>query len=81
MDIQMPEMDGYEATQKIIRLYPKSQRPFIIAMTANAIQGDREKCLANGLDDYISKPIGIEDLTKAIKRGYNNRFQIVLPQN
>lgn len=65
MDIQMPEMDGLEATGKIIETYG-SQRPFIVAMTANAMQGDREICLSTGMDEYISKPIKIEEVQKII---------------
>lgn len=66
MDIQMPMMDGVEATKKIIEKYGDA-RPRIIAMTANAINGDREFFLSQGLDDYISKPISIEKLTDALK--------------
>jgi CheY-like chemotaxis protein len=66
MDIQMPVMDGMEATQKI-RLLPSSQ-PVIIAMTANAMQGDREKCLEAGMDDYISKPVKLEDLVTLLEK-------------
>ncbi len=66
MDVQMPEMDGLEAT-RIIRSHPGRQ-PYIIAMTAHAMKGDREECLASGMDDYISKPVRIEDLCKAIER-------------
>ena len=53
----MPEMDGLEATRNIVQRFPNGNRPFIIAMTANAMQGDREMCLNAGMDDYISKPL------------------------
>jgi PAS domain S-box-containing protein len=66
MDVHMPEMDGLEATRQICQRW--SQRPFIIAMTANAMQGDREECLAAGMDDYISKPVKIEELQTVIAR-------------
>jgi CheY-like chemotaxis protein len=59
MDIQMPEMDGIEATTKI-REHLAENRPWIIALTANALQGDRERYLGVGMDDYISKPIRFE---------------------
>ena len=65
MDIQMPIMNGYEATLKIRSF---DQNIPIIAMTANAMQGDREKCLAGGMDDYISKPIDHSHLQRVLAR-------------
>jgi signal transduction histidine kinase/DNA-binding response OmpR family regulator len=66
MDVHMPEMDGLTATQQICQEWPPALRPQIIAMTANAMQGDREKCLSAGMDNYISKPIRVEELVKAL---------------
>jgi GAF domain-containing protein/CheY-like chemotaxis protein len=66
MDVQMPEMDGLEATRRIVARWPTGARPRIIAMTANAMQGDREQCLAAGMDDYITKPIRLERLVEAL---------------
>jgi CheY-like chemotaxis protein/HPt (histidine-containing phosphotransfer) domain-containing protein len=68
MDVQMPELDGLETTRRICQDWPPQQRPHIIAMTANAMQGDRELCLAAGMDDYISKPIRTEELIRALER-------------
>jgi CheY-like chemotaxis protein/HPt (histidine-containing phosphotransfer) domain-containing protein len=68
MDLQMPEMDGLEASREITRRWPPDRRPRIVAMTANALQGDRELCLAAGMDDYMSKPIRIEELVAALDR-------------
>jgi CheY-like chemotaxis protein len=65
MDVQMPEMDGLDATRNIRKLENIDQ-PHIIAMTANAMQGDREMCLQAGMDDYVSKPIRIEELVEAM---------------
>jgi CheY-like chemotaxis protein len=75
MDVQMPEMDGLEATRQICARWPREQRPQIIAMTANAMQGDREMCLEAGMDDYISKPIRIPDLVAAIKRAAGKKYE------
>jgi CheY-like chemotaxis protein len=66
MDVQMPIMDGLEAT-KLIRTN-KGAQPIIIAMTANAMQGDREQCLQAGMDDYISKPIKVEELVDMLEK-------------
>ncbi len=66
MDVQMPEMDGLEASRRICARWPRGQRPTIIAMTANAMQGDREMCLEAGMDDYVSKPIRPDELVTAL---------------
>ena len=68
MDVQMPEMDGLEAARRITAQWPAGQRPRIVAMTANAMQGDREACLAAGMDDYITKPIRVEQLIEALNQ-------------
>ncbi len=68
MDVQMPEMDGLEASRQICARWPRGKRPHIIAMTANAMQGDREMCLQAGMDDYISKPIRPAELAAALER-------------
>jgi CheY-like chemotaxis protein len=68
MDVQMPELDGLEATRRLCREWPPGRRPRIIAMTAHAMQGDREECLLAGMDDYISKPVRIEELETALSR-------------
>jgi PAS domain S-box-containing protein len=70
MDLQMPEMDGFEASRTIRRTVPVHRQPKIIALTANALQGDREACLAAGMDDYISKPVKLHDLSAAIRRQF-----------
>jgi PAS domain S-box-containing protein len=68
MDVQMPEMDGLDATRAICQEWPHRQRPHIIAMTANAMKEDREACLAAGMDDYVSKPIQVDELIRALNR-------------
>jgi PAS domain S-box-containing protein len=69
MDVQMPEMDGLEAARRIVARQPdRTKRPWIIALTANAVEGDRDICLAAGMDDYISKPIKKEELAAAMGR-------------
>jgi signal transduction histidine kinase/DNA-binding response OmpR family regulator/HPt (histidine-containing phosphotransfer) domain-containing protein len=68
MDVQMPEMDGLEASRRVNRLLPTDQRPRIIALTANAMREDREACLAAGMDDYLSKPVQVGALQSALER-------------
>jgi len=66
MDVQMPDMDGLEATRQICSRWSSDERPRIVAMTANAMQGDRDLCLAAGMDDYLTKPIRVERLVEAL---------------
>jgi len=66
MDVQMPEMDGLEASRRITQRWPPGQRPRIVAMTANAMQGDRDECMAAGMDDYVTKPIRVDALVEAL---------------
>ena len=76
MDIQMPEMDGVTATDHIRITLPPERQPYIIALTANALSGDREKYLDVGMDDYLSKPVRIEKLQEAL-----NNCPLMKPQN
>jgi CheY-like chemotaxis protein len=69
MDVQMPSMDGLEATRQIRK--KDLTQPRIVAMTANAMQGDREICLAAGMDDYIAKPIREDELIAALENAAN----------
>ncbi len=68
MDVQMPEMDGLEAAWHIVHKMALNPRPPIIAMTANAMQGDRERCLEAGMDDYITKPVQIQQIKEMIEK-------------
>ena len=68
MDVAMPEMDGLEATRRLRALEGVKGRPWVVALTANAMQGDRELCLAAGMDDYIRKPIKLAELAAALRQ-------------
>jgi signal transduction histidine kinase len=70
LDVHMPEMDGYETARRICAKWSafEHERPRLIAMTGNAMQGDREHCLAAGMDDYVPKPVQVEDLKAALER-------------
>jgi CheY-like chemotaxis protein len=70
MDCQMPGMDGWEATSRIRQL--NQPQPFIIAVTANALVGDRERCLAAGMDDYLSKPFTAERLVMIVRKSIDS---------
>ncbi len=70
MDLQMPEMDGFEAAREIRQRLPAERQPVIVALTANALQGDREACLAAGMDDYITKPVKLGDIAASIQRQF-----------
>jgi len=76
LDVHMPEMDGFEAARQIRARWTGDQRPRIVAMTGNTLQGDREACLEAGMDDYMAKPIRVKELERvlsqwgAAKRGF-----------
>jgi CheY-like chemotaxis protein len=67
MDCQMPELDGYQATQAL-RKHEDGRRAVILALTANAMDGDRERCMTAGMDDHIAKPVGMDALGAALER-------------
>ena len=73
MDVQMPEMDGLEASRRIAAQWQTGARPRIVAMTANAMAGDREACLAAGMDDYVTKPIRVDALVEALSNVNSRR--------
>jgi PAS domain S-box-containing protein len=73
MDVQMPEMDGLEATRRICERWPTESRPHIVAMTANALPEDREACFAAGMNDYVAKPIRADELAAALQRARPRR--------
>jgi len=73
MDSQMPVMDGFEATRCIRQL--DQQQPVIIAITANALTGERERCLSRGMDDYLSKPFTAEQLRTAVHKAVEQAMQ------
>ena len=68
MDLQMPELDGLDATRQILAEHPIGRRPRIVALTANAFEDDRLECLAAGMDDHLSKPLQKEKLENALVR-------------
>jgi CheY-like chemotaxis protein len=68
LDVQMPEVDGFEVARRLVAERSPQRRPWIIALTANAVQGDRELCLQAGMDDYLTKPVSREDLARALER-------------
>ena len=70
MDMQMPEMDGLTATREIRLRYPAARQPRIFALTANAVTGDRERCLEAGMDDYLSKPFKLETIEQLILKHF-----------
>ena len=67
MDIQMPKMNGYEATERIRALPPGGRRPWIIALTAGVLERDQDRCLLHGMDDYLAKPLRIADIERALR--------------
>ncbi len=80
MDVQMPEMDGLEATRLIRQRFDLSRQPHIIAMTAHALAEDREVCLAAGMDDYVAKPVRIEALTAVLSHARTLPAPVAPPQ-
>jgi CheY-like chemotaxis protein len=73
MDLQMPDMDGLTAMRQIASQHPVEHRPRVVALTANAFAEDRKACLAAGMDDYLSKPLRMDELRAALARASRNR--------
>lgn len=76
MDVEMPEMDGLTATRQICEQWSVHERPRIIALTAYAQRGDREQCLAAGMDDYITKPIELPKLVQALQKVWDSNHMM-----
>ena len=76
MDLQMPELDGIEATRQIIAEHPPDRRPRVVALTANAFEEDRDLCLSAGMDDYISKPLKVDALEAVLHRAIRNDAEV-----
>jgi len=72
MDLHMPVLDGLEASQAIQRLGPRAERPYIVALTASALEEERRRCFAAGMDDYVSKPVAMERLVAALRRAVDH---------
>jgi PAS domain S-box-containing protein len=72
MDVQMPEMDGFAATREIRQRFDAARQPRIVALTANAIQGDRERCIDAGMDDYVAKPVKLDELHAVIVKYFGS---------
>ena len=68
MDVQMPGLSGLEATEQIRQIIPTQEQPIIVALTANAMKGDKEAFIAAGMDDYLSKPLRLERLDELLKK-------------
>jgi PAS domain S-box-containing protein len=81
MDIQMPEMDGLEASRQIRRIFAANRQPTIVAMTANAMTDDRRDCLEAGMNDYIAKPFRIEQLTAMLSKWSTITSEVVAPRS